>query len=251
MSVTEHLVGNPICLYLGRTPPRIVRQIGLPTKVFGGHCTTTIRVSTDRDLARMELRMKAFLSYWCAGWAGRAGEPAAPHDLLAYLAEADVFLYCGHGDGLSRGCGSGPGAGAGGGGGGGGGGAVCVLAGCGSARLAGGAGRAPPAAAHHALHAARCPMVVGMLWEVTDLEVDKLVTSLLALALPSSAPADWRLVGKAAWSQGQLDTNVEQKSQITSERDLLRAISKSRNATNFLMISTSIVARGLPVRISG
>ncbi|XP_045503315.1 uncharacterized protein LOC123700208 [Colias croceus] len=195
-------------------------------------------INPDKDLARMELRMKSFLSYWCAGWRGRTGEPPASHELLHYLAEADVFLYCGHGDGLSRSSG---GAGSG---------AVCVLAGCGSARLAGGAGRAPPAAAHHALHAQGCPMVVGMLWEVTDLEVDKLVTSLLALALPSDARADWRTVGKAAWNQGQLDTNVEQKTPIASERDLLRAISKSRNATNFLMISTSIVARGLPVRIS-
>lgn len=43
-----------------------------------------------------------------------------------------------------------------------------------------------------------------MLWEVTDLEVDKVVSTLLALCVPSAAQVPWPKVGKAKWSQGEL-----------------------------------------------
>lgn len=47
-------------------------------------------------------------------------------------------------------------------------------------------------------------MVIGMLWEVTDLEVDKLVSTLIALYVPSKAPVPWDKVGKSQWSEGVL-----------------------------------------------
>lgn len=47
-------------------------------------------------------------------------------------------------------------------------------------------------------------MVVGMLWEVTDLEVDKVISTLLSLFVPSEAPVAWANVGKAKWSHGVL-----------------------------------------------
>lgn len=48
------------------------------------------------------------------------------------------------------------------------------------------------------------PMAVGMLWEVTDMEVDKVVSKLLALYIPSKAPVSWDSVGKSQWSNGVL-----------------------------------------------
>ncbi|KAL0818068.1 hypothetical protein ABMA28_008604 [Loxostege sticticalis] len=203
-------------------------------------------INPEKNLDRMEKRMSSFVQYWCQGWSGHIGEPPPPADFLKYLTEADIFLYCGHGDGCHFANGGANGAGVEG--------AVgtrsvVVLSGCGSVRLVHAAGRSPPAAAHHHLHIAGSPMVVGMLWEVTDLEVDKMVSTLMSLYVPSDAAVPWPSVGKAKWSQGVLDTEVEQKGQFTPERDLLRAISRARGSTNYVMIASSMVARGLPVRI--
>ncbi|KOB76374.1 Separin [Operophtera brumata] len=119
--------------------------------------------------------------------------------------------------------------------------AVCILSGCGSVRLVHEAGRAPPVTdlevdkvvttllslyvpsdaavpwpavgkgkwslgelAIILLIVACSPTVVGMLWEVTDLEVDKVVTTLLSLYVPSDAAVPWHAVGKGKWSLGEL-----------------------------------------------
>ncbi|XP_052752014.1 uncharacterized protein LOC113509441 [Galleria mellonella] len=202
-------------------------------------------INPDKNLERMEKRMCSFVNYWCSDWTGHVAEPPSPEDYLRHLTQADIFLYCGHGDGCHL---------ASGGGGAGVEGvrarAVCVLAGCGSVRLQWAAGRGPPAAPHHRLHVAASPMVVGMLWEVTDLEVDKMVSTLVSLYVPSTAAPAWPSVGKTKWSQGQLDTDVAEKSPFVPERDLLRAVARSRGSTNYVMIASSMVARGLPVRIS-
>ncbi|XP_072934655.1 separin [Epargyreus clarus] len=198
-------------------------------------------INPEKNLERMELRMSSFVRYWCGGWSGYIGEPPPPDRFLSYLADADVFLYCGHGDGCQFAGGGGVAAARGR--------ALALLSGCGSVRLARAPGRAPPSAAHHHLHVAGCPMVIGMLWEVTDLEVDKVVSALVSLCVPSEAPADWASVGKARWSQGVIDTNVEQSRRVSVERDLLRAVAKSRAATAFALIASSVVARGLPVAV--
>ncbi|XP_026332440.1 separin homolog sep-1-like, partial [Hyposmocoma kahamanoa] len=197
-----------------------------------------------KNLDRMEKRMSSFVRYWCESWTGHIGEPPEPADFLKYLTEADVFLFCGHGDGC-RFASGGAGAGVEGARGAG----VAVLSGCGSVRLLHPPGRGAPAAAHHHLHIAGSPMVVGMLWEVTDLEVDKVVSTLLSLYVPSTAPLPWAAVGKAKWSQGILDTTAEPKSQFVPEPNLLLAISRARGSSNFVMIASSVVARGLPMRI--
>ncbi|KAH9641635.1 hypothetical protein HF086_009981 [Spodoptera exigua] len=93
------------------------------------------------------------------------------------------------------------------------------------------------------------PMVVGMLWEVTDLEVDKVISTLVSLYVPSDAPVPWQHVGKAKWSNRVLDTSVENPGQVTTERDLLRAICRARGSTSYVMIACSVVARGLPIRL--
>ncbi|XP_053617499.1 uncharacterized protein Sse isoform X2 [Plodia interpunctella] len=203
-------------------------------------------INPDKNLDRMEKRMVSFVQYWCGDWSGHIGEPPPPDCFLSYLKESDVFLYCGHGDGCQLGAGGANGVGVE---------AACgttasaLLSGCGSVRLCRGEGRAPPAASHHHLHVAGCPMVIGMLWEVTDLEVDKMVSTLVSLYVPSKAAHSWQSVGKAKWSQGVLDTEVEDKSPFVPERELLRALCRARGSSSFVMIASSMVARGLPVRI--
>ncbi|CAB3256833.1 unnamed protein product [Arctia plantaginis] len=88
-----------------------------------------------------------------------------------------------------------------------------------------------------------------MLWEVTDLEVDKVISTLMSLCVPSNATLPWPSVGKAKWSQGVLETAVEQKASFIPERDVLRAICRARGSTSYVMIASSVVARGLPFRI--
>ncbi|XP_049878893.1 uncharacterized protein LOC126375866 [Pectinophora gossypiella] len=204
-------------------------------------------INPEKNLDRMEKRMSSFVEYWCGSWSGHIGEPPPPADFINYLTQADIFLYCGHGDGCRFANGGGAGAGVEGAAGTR---AVTILSGCGSVRLVQPAPRAAPNAAHHHLHIAGCPMVVGMLWEVTDLEVDKVVSTLVSLYVPSTAVTAWPAVGKAKWSQGVLETNVEQKSEFTPEPNLLKAISRARGSTGYVMIASSVVARGLPVRIA-
>ncbi|XP_075984062.1 extra spindle pole bodies like 1, separase [Anticarsia gemmatalis] len=200
-------------------------------------------INPEKNLERMEARMTSFVKYWCGAWRGSVGEPPAPNDFVQYISDANVFLYCGHGDGCQLAAGGGAGVEAAGGR------AVVLLAGCGSVRRNSAAPRSPPMAAHLHLHVAGCPTVVGMLWEVTDLEVDKVVSTLMSLCVPSDAPVPWTSVGKTKWSQGILDTSVEQKTPFVPERDVLRAICRARGSTNYIMIASSVVARGLPVRI--
>ncbi|RVE45534.1 hypothetical protein evm_009799 [Chilo suppressalis] len=166
-----------------------------------------------------------------------------PAKFLTYLTDADVFCevfasssnsnrgddgvqYCGHGDGCHFANGGANGAGVEGATGAR---AIAILSGCGSVRLQATPARCPPAAAHHHLHVAGSPMVVGMLWEVTDLEVDKMVSTLVSLCVPSEAPLPWPQVGKQAWNQGVLDTEVESKGPVIDERDLLRAMCRGEH----------------------
>ncbi|XP_041972055.1 separin [Aricia agestis] len=200
-------------------------------------------INPEKNLEYMENRMKSFLKYWCQSWTGHIGEAPTPEDFFNYITKSDIFLYCGHGDGWQMANGNtstniADGR------------CSALLSGCGSVRLARAPGRAPPAAAHHHLHVAACPVVVGMLWEVTDLEVDKVISRLLSLYVPTDAPVDWTSVGKEKWSMGQIDLSKSQKCPPAPECDLLKAICRARSATNFTMIASSLVARGLPVRVA-
>ncbi|KPI95957.1 Separin [Papilio xuthus] len=106
------------------------------------------------------------------------------------------------------------------------------------------------------------PLVVGMLWEVTDLEVDKAVSALLALCVPPRPPppAPWHAVPKDNWSQGILEAKVESSGgggggggggdvEWEREAEVLGAVRGARSHTAFTMIACSIVARGLPVLV--
>ena len=91
--------------------------------------------------------------------------------LCAALGAKQLFIYCGHGDGsryvgadelqrLPR-C------------------AVSLLMGCSSGALTRHGGLAPSGIALSYLHA-RCPALIGNLWDVTDGEIDRLCDALLS-----------------------------------------------------------------------
>lgn len=48
------------------------------------------------------------------------------------------------------------------------------------------------------------PSVIGMLWEVTDVEVDKVTSMLVSLFVPSNAPEPWGKLNKSQWTKGIL-----------------------------------------------
>ena len=104
-------------------------------------------------------------------WEGVVGEAPREGALCAALGAKQLFIYCGHGDGsryvgadelqrLPR-C------------------AVSLLMGCSSGALTRHGGLAPSGIALSYLHA-RCPALIGNLWDVTDGEIDRLCDALLS-----------------------------------------------------------------------
>lgn len=45
------------------------------------------------------------------------------------------------------------------------------------------------------------PCMVGMLWEVTDLDTDTLTTEFMSHWIPSKAPVHWKYVDKTKWNK--------------------------------------------------
>ena len=78
------------------------------------------------------------------------------------------------------------------------------------------------------------PSVVGFLWEVTDVECDRVTVELLQRWLPSSGPLP-EIPG--------FDSKT-----IRSKTDcLIKAVRKSRAAATQFMTEASIVSYGLPI----
>lgn len=47
------------------------------------------------------------------------------------------------------------------------------------------------------------PCVVGMLWEVTDVDTDVLTSDFISYWIPSEAPVHWRYVDKLKWKKAE------------------------------------------------
>lgn len=45
--------------------------------------------------------------------------------------------------------------------------------------------------------------MVGMLWEVTDLDTDILTTQFISLWIPSKTPVHWKYVDKTKWTKAE------------------------------------------------
>ena len=48
------------------------------------------------------------------------------------------------------------------------------------------------------------PCILGMLWEVTDVDIDRMTTEFISNWIPSSAEKPWSDVDLAAWSKGSI-----------------------------------------------
>nr|CAH7756667.1 unnamed protein product [Callosobruchus chinensis] len=204
-------------------------------------------VNPDKDLDNMEIRIMTFLNYWLPNWTGISGHQPEQDEFLKNLTSADVFLYSGHGNGshlmalekvqktLIK--------------------AVVLLFGCGSVKN----NRLDPqvemCASYHHYLMAKCPSVVGMLWEVTDIETDVLTTNFLSNWIPSEAPIHWKYVEKSNWTKAVSDKiNFEKVTKGAGhgkywEPELLKALNQAKNGLMYYSTKAACVVRGLPVKI--
>ncbi|CAH2007969.1 unnamed protein product [Acanthoscelides obtectus] len=204
-------------------------------------------VNPDKDLDNMETRIMSFFNYWMPSWSGISGSQPEDGKFLEYLTSADVFLYSGHGNGSHlmaleqvqksniK--------------------AVVLLFGCGSVRN----NRLDPQvemfASYHYYLMGKCPSVVGMLWEVTDLDTDVLTTNFLSYWIPSKAPIHWKYVDKTDWNKALSDKMNFQK--VTKgagqekywEPELLRALNEAKHGLKYYSTKAACVVRGIPVKI--
>ncbi|KAJ8957970.1 hypothetical protein NQ318_001971 [Aromia moschata] len=99
------------------------------------------------------------------------------------------------------------------------------------------------------------PCVVGMLWEVTDLDTDILTTEFMSQWIPSTAPTHWKYVDKTKWKKAEDKIKFTKSKTVVDddsnycEPELLRALSLSKKSVSFYGTKSACVARGLPVKI--
>ncbi|VEN42981.1 unnamed protein product [Callosobruchus maculatus] len=204
-------------------------------------------VNPDKDLDNMEIRMMTFLNYWLPNWTGISGHQPEQEEFLKNLTSADVFLYSGHGNGshlmaleqvqktLIK--------------------AVVLLFGCGSVKNTRLDPQVEMCASYHHYLMAKCPSVVGMLWEVTDIETDVLTTNFLSNWIPSEAPVHWKYVEKSNWTKAVRDKiNFEKVTKGARhekywEPELLKALNQAKNDLTSYSTKAACVVRGLPVKI--
>ncbi|XP_018575922.1 separin [Anoplophora glabripennis] len=158
----------------------------------------TYIVNPDMDLINMEIRMMNFFNYWTPNWTGTSGCQLDSTEFFELLTSSDIFSYNGHGSGshllsldkIQRSRVK----------------AVVLLFGCGSTKI----NRMDPQVEmygpYHMYLIARCPCMVGMLWEVTDLDTDILTTEFMSQWIPSKAPVHWRYVDKSKWNKAEEKT---------------------------------------------
>lgn len=202
-------------------------------------------VNPSMNLDCMEMRMMAFFNYWTPTWIGFSGYAPSKDEFLELLTSCDIFSYNGHGSGSSflpmdklqkshvK--------------------AVVMLFGCSSNSIK----RSDPQADMHGHYymylIARCPCVVGMLWEVADKCTDDLSTDFMSYWIPSKIQKHWKYVDKQKW-QRKGKTVLSKNSAVleddyTWEPDLLRALILAKKNLRSVMTKASCVVRGLPIRI--
>ncbi|CAH1276827.1 unnamed protein product [Diabrotica balteata] len=201
-------------------------------------------VNPTNDLSAMETRMMAFFNYWLPTWTGVAGKKPSKDEFLEFLTSSEILSFNGHGSGsylvsmekLQKTFVK----------------AVVLLFGCSSSRIQRKDPQIEMFGDYYTYLIARCPCVLGMLWEVTDKSTDDLTTDFLSYWIPSTAPKYWKFVNKAKWQKdGELvfkDRPI-MEDEITWEPDLLRALILAKKNLTYMMTKAACVARGIPVKI--
>ncbi|XP_024885208.1 separin [Temnothorax curvispinosus] len=198
-------------------------------------------VNPSGDLDKMEKRMKLFMDFWLPQW--KSCYNAQPgEEMSEALINRDILMYTGHGNGIEYLSGediermrvkS-----------------TVLLFGCSSVKLLVIGGRYPPYGVSNQYLIACSPCLLGMLWEVTDADIDKMTTNFMSTWIPSSSKKSWAEVDMDSWSSGTLKfTKNGAKDKTKMEPEMLRAVAKSKNSCSHYMTAAAIVVRGLPIKI--
>ncbi|XP_034944251.1 LOW QUALITY PROTEIN: separin [Chelonus insularis] len=204
----------------------------------------TFIVNPSNNLPKMEKRLKLFMNYWLPKWKGVYNEKPDEETFSNALTNHNALMYSGHGSGIQyfpgedierlrvK--------------------ATALLFGCSSIKLLPVGGKFPPNGVCNQYLTACSPCVLGMLWEVTDGDTDKMTVSFMSTWIPSSAPRPWTCVDLELWCQGTM--KFKKPSEITEktpsyEPELLRAFAQAKECCTQYMTAAAAVVRGLPVKL--
>ncbi|KAG5330739.1 ESPL1 protein, partial [Acromyrmex charruanus] len=199
-------------------------------------------VNPSGDLDKMEKRMKLFMDFWLPKWKSCYNTRPSEEMFEDALINHDILMYTGHGNGIEYLSGediermrvkS-----------------TVLLFGCSSVKLFMIGGRYPPYGVSNQYLIACSPCLLGMLWEVTDADIDKMTANFMSNWIPSSSEKSWTEIDKDKWISGTLKfikNGVKDKPEMESE--MLRAVAKAKNSCLHYMTAAAIVIRGLPVKI--
>ncbi|KAI4468246.1 extra spindle poles 1-related [Holotrichia oblita] len=227
-------------------------------------------INPGLDLKRMEVRLHNFYKYWTPHWNGIVGTAPSCEEFEELLLNSDIFSsefhlffrYNGHGNGsqyfssdkiqrlrINS---------------------VVVLFGCGSVKYVNLGPQVEMFGSNQMYLIACSPCLVGMLWEVTDVDTDILATEFWSTWVPNDSKVHWKHIDKKKWeSTGESTTydlahflenmyyvlvestsNVEGTNSLESnEPELLRVLCKAKKSACQFLTQASCVARGIPVKI--
>ncbi|CAK9799037.1 Espl1 [Anthophora quadrimaculata] len=204
----------------------------------------TCIVNPSGNLIKMEKRMRLFIEYWLPNWKSWYNVEPQEEIFENALVNRDILMYNGHGNGIQYLSGeqierlkvkS-----------------IVLLFGCSSVKLLTVGGRYPPYGISNQYLIASSPCVLGMLWEVTDADIDKMTTNFISNWIPSPTNRSWADVDINMWCAGTLKfLKSPQKSteNVPIEPEMLRAVAKSKDACSQYMTAAAIVVRGLPIKL--
>ncbi|XP_025996692.1 separin isoform X2 [Solenopsis invicta] len=199
-------------------------------------------VNPSGDLEQMEKRMKLFMDFWLPQWKSCYNVKPTEEMFEDALINHDILMYNGHGNGIEYLSGeniermrvkS-----------------TVLLFGCSSVKLLTIGGRYPPYGLSNQYLIACSPCLLGMLWTVTDADIDKMTANFMSNWIPSSSEKSWAEVDVDSWSSGTLKfTKNGAKAKTKRESEMLRAVAQSKNSCSHYMTAAAIVVRGLPIKI--
>ncbi|XP_011867802.1 PREDICTED: separin [Vollenhovia emeryi] len=202
----------------------------------------TCIVNPSGDLDKMEKRIKLFMDFWLSQWKSCYNAEPSAELFEDALINRDILMYAGHGNGIEYLSGediekmrvkS-----------------TVLLFGCNSVKLLVIGGRFPPYGVSNQYLIACSPCLLGMLWEVTDVDIDKMTTNFLSNWIPSFSEKSWAEIDMDSWCHGVLKfTKTGAKDKTNMEPEMLRAVAKSKSSCSQYMTAAAIVVRGLPIKI--
>ncbi|XP_053997454.1 separin [Hylaeus anthracinus] len=204
----------------------------------------TCIVNPSGNLPKMERRMRLFIEHWLPNWRSWYNVEPEEEVFEDALINRDILMYNGHGSGIQylpgekierlrvK--------------------SIVLLFGCSSVKLLVVGGRFPPYGISNQYLIASSPCVLGMLWEVTDADIDKMTTNFISSWIPSPSNRPWTDVDIHMWCTGTLKflKNPQKSTQdAPQEPEMLRAVAKSKDACSQYMTAAAVVVRGLPVKL--